>query len=68
MDDNKDADATNTHGKDDLKPLKEKLWKMVEKIDDDLVKKASALKSVTDATTSEQLLRIESRLKELINE
>jgi hypothetical protein len=68
LDDNKDADATNTHGKDDLKPLKEKLWKMVEKIDDDLVKKASALKSVTDATTSEQLLRIESRLKELINE
>ena len=40
---------------------------MIEKIEEP-VKKATALKSVTDATTSEQLIRIESRLKELINE
>lgn len=68
LDDNKDADATNTHGKDDLKPLKDKLSKMVEKIDDDPFKKAAALRSIIDATTSEQLNRIESRLKELVNE
>jgi hypothetical protein len=67
LDDNKDADATNTHGKEDLKGQKEKLWRMIEKIEEP-VKKASALKSVTDATTSEQLHRIELRLKELVNE
>ena len=67
LDDNKDADATNTHGKEDLKPLRDKLVNLIEKIDDP-VKKASAFKSVADATTSEQLNRIESRLKELINE
>ena len=67
LDDSKDADATNTHGKEDLNPLKKKLWSMIQKIEEP-VKKATALKSVTDATTSEQLSRIESRLKELINE
>jgi len=67
LDDNKDADATNTHGKEDLKPLRDKLAKLIEKIDDP-VKKASAFRSVADATTSEHLNRIESRLKELINE
>ena len=67
LDDSRDPDATNTHGKEDLKPQKEKLWKMIEKIEEP-VKKASALKSVTDATTSEQLHRIELRLKELVNE
>lgn len=67
LDDSKDADATNTHGKEDLSPIKKKLWAMIEKIEEP-VKKATALKSVTDATTSEQLSRIESRLKELINE
>lgn len=67
LDDSKDADATNTHGKEDLNPIKKKLWSMIEKIEEP-VKKATALKSVTDATTSEQLSRIESRLKELVNE
>jgi hypothetical protein len=67
LDDNKDADATNTHGKEDLRPIKEKLWKMIDRIDEP-VKKASALKSVTESTTSEQLHRIELRLKELVNE
>jgi hypothetical protein len=67
LDDSKDADATNTHGKEDLSPIKKKLWAMIEKIEEP-IKKATALKSVTDATTSEQLSRIESRLKELINE
>lgn len=67
LDDSRDADATNTHGKEDLNPLKKKLWGMIERIDEP-VKKASALKSVTDATTSEQLHRIELRLKELVNE
>ncbi len=66
LDDSKDADATNTHGKEDLSPLKKKLWSMIEKIEEP-VKKATALKSVTDATTSEQLSRIESRLKESLN-
>lgn len=66
LDDSKDADATNTHGKEDLSPIKKKLWVMIEKIEEP-VKKATVIKSVTDATTSEQLLRIESRLKELIN-
>jgi hypothetical protein len=67
LDDNKDADATNTHGKEDLKPYRDKLAVMIEKIDDP-VKKGSAFKSIVEASTSEQLTRIESRLKELIND
>jgi len=67
LDDSKDADATNTHGKEDLCDYKHKLLVKSQDITD-TIKKASAQRSINDAATMSDLIKIEKRLNEITNQ
>jgi len=67
LDDSKDADATNTHGKDDLTDYKSKLILKCQDITD-AMKRASAQRSINDASTMADLIKIEKRINELTNQ
>jgi hypothetical protein len=67
LDDSKDADATNTHGKEDLSDYKHKLLVKSQDITD-TIKKASAQRSINDAATMSDLIKIENRLNEITNQ
>lgn len=67
LDDSKDADATNTHGKEDLSDYKHKLLVKSQDITD-TIKKASAQRSINDAATISDLIKIEKRLNEITNQ
>jgi len=64
LDDSKDADATNTHGKDDLTDYKSKLILKCQDITD-AMKRASAQRSINDASAMADLIKIEKRINEL---
>jgi hypothetical protein len=67
LDDSKDPDATNTHGKEDLSDYKSKL---ILKCNDiaDVMKRATAMRSIQDASAMADLLKIEKRIHELTNQ
>ena len=67
LDDSKDADATNTHGKEDLTDYKSKLIIKCQDITD-AMKRASAQRSINDASAMADLIKIEKRLNELTNQ
>lgn len=67
LDDSKDADATNTHGKEDLSDYKHKLLVKSQNITD-TIKKASAQRSINDAGAMADLIKIEKRINELTNQ
>jgi len=67
LDDSKDADATNTHGKDDLTDYKSKLIHKCQDITD-AMKRASAQRSINDASAMTDLIKIEKRINELTNQ
>jgi hypothetical protein len=66
LDDSKDADATNTHGKEDLTDYKSKLIIKCQDITD-AMKRASAQRSINDAGAMADLIKIEKRINELTN-
>lgn len=67
LDDSKDADATNTHGKEDLTDYKSKLILKCQDITD-AMKRASAQRSINDASAMADLIKIEKRLNEITNQ
>jgi hypothetical protein len=67
LDDSKDPDATNTHGKEDLADYKSKLILKCQDISD-AMKRASAQRSINDAGAMADLIKIEKRLNELTNQ
>ena len=75
LDDSKDPDNTNTHGKEDLTDYKSKLItdyksKLIIKCQDitDAMKRASAQRSINDAGAMSDLIKIEKRINELTNQ
>jgi hypothetical protein len=67
LDDSKDPDNTNTHGKENLADYKSKLIIKCQDITD-AMKRASAQRSINDAGAMADLIKIEKRLNELTNQ
>ena len=67
LDDSKDPDNTNTHGKEDLTDYKSKLILKCQDITD-AMKRASAQRSINDASAMADLIKIEKRINELTNQ
>lgn len=61
LDDSKDADATNTHGKDEIK--KDDLIKLASKLPDE--RKAKAIDAINNATSQEELTKLQTALNQV---